>query len=374
MSKDDLPRPVLPLVGTFEPDGVWLDNAYLHPMSRGVREAIAAYLRVRTLAHQPRDGSIAQREVMKSFARLINAQVDELSFVPGANAAENYIVASLGLSNGGRIVTDSLHFWGSLYLYDRLRARGVDVIVVEARDGRIDSKDLERALAPGADLLALSWVSGFNGFQHDLAEVCRIAHGHGVPVYADIVQGVGAVPFDVQAIPVDFCGTSSYKWLMADLGLGFLYVRPEQMRRLQPIHFGARQLADPPREGALWRPQAGASALFECGSIANIIVAALRRSLEEILALGVGEIATYRRGLLDHVREEGRKAGLRALAPASEGPIVVFACPGAQALVEPLKAAGVYVTCYEDRVRIAPSVFNIHEDVDKLMKILAGKQ
>src|SRR6185437_3212865 len=146
------------------------------------------------------------------------------------------------------------------------------------------------------------------------------------------------------------------------------------MRRSQPIHFGARQLADPPREGALWRPQAGASALFECGSIANIIVAALRRSLEEILALGVGEIATYRRGLLDHVREEGRKAGLRALAPASEGPIVVFACPGAQALVEPLKAAGVYVTCYEDRVRIAPSVFNIHEDVDKLMKILAGKQ
>lgn len=362
--------PGLPLTDVFYQGGVWLDSAYLHPMSLAVRQAITEYLQRRTLADSPSDSSIAQREVIGLFARLINADVDELSFVPGANAAENYIVAALGLSHSGRIVTDSLHYWGSLYLYDKLRERGVAVTVVEARDGRIDPADLTRALAEGADLLALSWVSNHNGFQHDLAEVCRIAHLHGTLVYADIVQGVGAVPLDVHATCVDFCGTSAYKWLMADLGVGFLYVRRDLLARLRPVQFGGRQLTDPPRAPGRWNPQSGASGLFECGSIANMVIAALRQSLTDILMLGVPEIAAYRRELLDHLREAGWALGLKPLAPPSAGPILAFGYPGAKALQGPLRQARVYVTCYEDRIRIAPSVFNCHADVDKLMDVL----
>ena len=66
-----------------------------------------------------------------------------------------------------------------------------------------------------------------NGFQHDLKAVCDLAHAHGAYVYADIIQGVGASPLDVRATGLDFAASATYKWLMGDFGLGFLFVRED---------------------------------------------------------------------------------------------------------------------------------------------------
>jgi selenocysteine lyase/cysteine desulfurase len=103
-----------------------------------------------------------------------------------------------------------------------LKKRGLDLRVVAPReDGRIDMKDLERVVDRNTKLVEVSLVSMYNGFQHDLKAVCALAHAHGAYVYADIIQGVGAVPLDVRASGLDFAATSSYKWLMGDFGLGF---------------------------------------------------------------------------------------------------------------------------------------------------------
>ena len=69
-------------------------------------------------------------------------------------------------------------------------------------------------------LVAVSLVSMINGFQHDLKALCDIAHSRGALVYADIIQGAGAVPIDVHAWGVDFCACATYKWLMGDFGVG----------------------------------------------------------------------------------------------------------------------------------------------------------
>jgi hypothetical protein len=62
-----------------------------------------------------------------------------------------------GLSaTGGNIVTDALHFEGSLYLYDALRKQGVDVRVVPPRDWRIPMADMEKAIDKDTRLVAIS--------------------------------------------------------------------------------------------------------------------------------------------------------------------------------------------------------------------------
>ena len=97
--------------------------------------------------------------------------------------------------------------------------------LVRPRDWRIDPADMERVVDRKTRLVAVSLVSWYNGFQHDLKRVCDLAHAHGAYVYADIVQAAGNTPIDVRASGVDFCACSSFKWLMGDFGLGFLYVR-----------------------------------------------------------------------------------------------------------------------------------------------------
>ena len=57
------------------------------------------------------------------------------------------------------------------------------------------------------------------------------------------MQAVGAGPVDVRASGVDFLACSSYKWLMGDMGLGFLYVRGDRLDRLERTQYGFRARA-----------------------------------------------------------------------------------------------------------------------------------
>ena len=159
------------------------------------------------------------------------------------------IVDALDLfDSDAHIVTDTLHFFGSFPLYEGLAQRGAGVTWLRPRDGRIVLEDMERAITPRTKLVALSLVSTYNGFQHDLDRVCRLAHAQGALVYADIVHAAGCIPVDVRASGVDFAACSSYKWLMADFGLGFVYARRESQRATaaQALRLlRRRQLPDP---------------------------------------------------------------------------------------------------------------------------------
>ena len=90
--------------------------------------------------------------------------------------------------------------------------------------------------------MSVSLVSTINGFEHDLKKICDLAHAHGAYVYADIVHAAGAVPMDLRATGVDFAATSSYKWLMGDFGLGFLYVRKEVQEKVRRPWWGYHQV------------------------------------------------------------------------------------------------------------------------------------
>lgn len=166
--------------------------------------------------------------------------------MPNTSTGENLVVEALGLDRPfrGNIVTDELHFEGALVHLLERRRRGADVRMVKQRDGRVEFRDYERLVDKNTRLVEVSWVSMYNGFQHDLKAVCDLAHAHGALVYADIIQGVGAVPLDVRAMGLDFAATATYKWLMGDFGLGFLFVREELLERLEHRHLSYQSARD----------------------------------------------------------------------------------------------------------------------------------
>ena len=135
---DTLPVAGQFVVGQYE---VCLNNARWHPMSRGARQAVVDYLDYKARGVWVPSSGLASPEsiaVRNSFAHLIGAAPAEIAFVNSTTAGENLVVAALGLEQPGKsnIVTDALHFEGSLYLYLELRKRGVEVRIVKPRDGR----------------------------------------------------------------------------------------------------------------------------------------------------------------------------------------------------------------------------------------------
>jgi selenocysteine lyase/cysteine desulfurase len=205
---------------------VYLNSGSQHPISLGAQANANKYLAHRALEPEAADFERNDRGVLEKYARLVNADVEEVAYVQSTTTAEQMFLRCLNIpESGGHIVTDTLHFFGSIPLYLEMEKQGMEVSWVQARDGRIPLEEMRKAIRPDTKLVALSLVSTINGFEHDLKAVCDMAHEVGALVYADVIHAVGCVPVDLHASGVDLAAGASYKWLMGEFGLGFLYVR-----------------------------------------------------------------------------------------------------------------------------------------------------
>ncbi len=375
----------LPAKNLFAIKGTYLNAAYTHPMSIHSAEKIKEYLDFRQVNGRATQDIDSDRNIARSlFARLINAEPDEISWVPSTTVGENLIVNDLGIpGTTAHVVTDAYHFDGSIYLYGELAKQGVNVTTILPKNNRIDVADYDVAIKPGTKLVALSLVSMINGFQHDLKAICDIAHSRGALVYADIIQAAGAVPIDVKASGVDFCACATYKWLMGDFGAGFLYVRGDRLHLLKRTQYGYRQLKDmeshilpfdaPGNSPFDWVQGDKTRNYFEVGTLGNAAIPALNSSLTYLLKTGVDNIQRYRQPLIDKLQQELPKLGYRPMTPEnSTSPIVSFAFKDAAAKLQPkLDAAGINIQVYQNRFRISPSIYNTVGDIDQLIKVLS---
>jgi selenocysteine lyase/cysteine desulfurase len=364
----------------------YLDSGSTHPMSLGAKSALQDYLTYKTRDHSAPQLDMDEKEksVIAAFGKLVGATPDELCFVQSTTMGENLAIQALDLPRaGGRIVTDALHFFGSFYTYGELGKAGMDVVTLPMTpEGRIDMHAMEAAVNNKTKLVAVSLVSTTNGFQHDLKRVSDIAHAHDAYVYADIIHGVGTVPVDLRASGVDFAASSSYKWLMGDFGLGFLYVRKEIQDKIRRPWWGYHQVAsfkthvfphDPPSDTvADYTSLPNATGRFGMGTYSWPAIVQLDYSLAWLNQLGAAAIQSWRQPLVNAVQTELRRRGYEPMTPLdSKTPLVAFALKDARTkLADPLKAANVRITTSQNRFRVSISLFNDMNDIDHLLEAL----
>lgn len=363
---------------------VFLNPAGWHPMGVHSIRAMQRYLDYKLLGPGEGRGEWqgGHQDVAKAlFAKLINASPAEISFVPSTLVGENLVVAGLGIPGGsGNVVTDELHYEGSIYLYKSLEKQGLDLRLVKRRDGRIPLSEMEKVVDRKTRLIACSLVSYLNGVRADVKAIGELAHAHGAYVYADVIQAAGAVPIDVKQLDLDFCACSGYKWLMGDRGLGYLFVREAlQGKALRRTQYGDRQFSnfryhvfphDPPGPApASWETRTGAGSFYEVGNIANVVAAGHAASMRFILDLGVERIQEHVRPLVARLRKELPARGYPCMTPEdTPTPISSFVVGRPEALRAKLKKANVDAKVEWNQMRVSCSVYHQERDIDRLLE------
>jgi selenocysteine lyase/cysteine desulfurase len=274
-------------------------------------------------------------------------------------------------------VIDELHFTTSLYMYKELEKKGVELRIVKHRDWKIDLGDMDKAIDRNTRLVSLALVSNVNGYMHDGKAVSALAHARGALVFADIIQAVGAVPVDVKALGIDFASAGTYKWLMGERGLGLLYVREDLQGTVLPTtRYGHRQVSNFNRAELTWEPLPGA-ARYETGGIPVLLAAAVSAGIDYVNACGLDKIRAHARQLTDRLQDELPKLGYKPLTPReTQTPILAFELKDGAATQKALQAGKVTATIIgnEKRLRLSVSVFNTHEDIDRVVEVLGGRR
>lgn len=364
----------------------YLNNAASHPLSIHTARVLCQYAEWAAYEH---DGywpqwAPEQNKAKRLFARLIGAKENEIAFARSTQEIENNILNGLSPQKvGGNVVTNDLHFSGSIYNYRMRQERGLDVRIVKNRDWQIDLDDMKNVIDGNTRLVSIALVSNVNGYLHDVKEISRIAHENGAFLFADIIQCAGAIPIDVKAMGIDMAACSTYKFLMGSKGFGFFYIREDlQGKVVPPDRFqggGVRynyypwtQESDRSQGEIPIRPKAGPSQ-YEVALPSYEGVLCAIESIQYILELGVENIRNHVRPLTDRLREELTSIGYKCITPpGNESPIITFICPDPDETRRRMQEANIKVSIYfGNKLRISPSVYNNQQDIEHLIKTLS---
>ena len=346
----------------------YLNSATEHPLGKRTTRVMAEYLHALThgpdSAREKFENGTLMLEVKRMFAQLVNAQPSEIGFTPSTQTGENLVLEGLDIqASGGNVVTNDLHYGGSLVNYRNRQKTGMDVRIVKHRDYQMDMRDLEKSVNKKTKLIAIALVSNVNGYVHDVKAISDLAHAHNAYLYCDVIQAAGAVPIDVKAMGIDFLACSAYKWLMGGR-FGYLYV-PERLQgnALKAKLFGGRST------------ETGASR-YEISTVSHLGCVCQHHALQYIQSIGVERIRAHTRPLVARLMKEMPAAGYPTITPSgTESPIVSFEVKDVTATREKLKKANIVTTLSgtagDGRLRVSVSVFNNQSDVNQLIAALA---
>jgi cysteine desulfurase/selenocysteine lyase len=316
-------------------DRVFLDSAGSSLPPTAVLEAVVGHLRREAEV----GGYVAEEEraadltgVRASLAWLLGCAAEDVAFVDSATRAWTQLFYAVPLAAGDRILLSRAEYASNaIAALQRGRQHDARVEVVPADpSGELDLDALERMLDERVRIVSLVHVPTNGGLVNQVAEATELVHRAGGLVLLDACQSVGQLAVDVRRLGVDALAGTGRKWLRGPRGTGFLYVRPELARDLEPpildLH-SATWTADDRYELA-----AGATRfeLWESDVAAQL---GLGVAVDYLLALGIDEVEAAVRARAELLRSLLRELDGVTVADLGRRPsgIVTFSVEGVPA-------------------------------------------
>ncbi len=359
----------------------YFNCAYMSPLMKKVvaagQEAVA--LKAQPWRISPPDFFSTPERARELFARLINAQADDIAIIPACSYGTAIAAQNLPVGKGQEMLVLQDQFPSNVYPWRELAADREAEIVTIPRGGNDGwTPRILDAIGGNTAIVALPHCHWTDGSLINLEAVGRRCREVGAALVVDLTQSIAALPFDVTQIQPDFAVAAGYKWLMGPYTLGFVYVAP-QHRDGRPLEHNwiARQGSEDFAGLVDYKSdfQPGARR-FDMGEGANFTALPMAvTAMQQLLDWGVEEIQETLSAMTGTIAARAAPLGLSASDPTMRaGHFLGLGFPGEvpAGLPERLGQEGVYVSVRGQSMRVTPHLYNNEADMDRLINVLAA--
>ena len=244
----------------------------------------------------------------------------EIVFVRGATEAINLVAYTYGrrhIQAGDEIVISAMEHHSNIVPWQILCEEKQAILRIAPinQRGELLMDEFEKLLGPRTKLVSVVHVSNALGTINPIAEIARLAHQHGAPVFIDGAQAVAHMKVDVQALDCDFYALSGHK-MFGPTGIGVLYGKAALLEKMPPYQGGGDMIRSVTFAKTTYNEL---PYKFEAGTpnIAGTI--GLGAAVDYINEIGLDRIAAYEHELLAYgTAQLERIPGLRLIGTARE--------------------------------------------------------
>lgn len=259
--------------------GVYLNTGGVGQAPASVSQAITAGYRLMADGRlSPIDWyeamSEAASEIPAKIADFFGADSTEIALTMSTGDGFGMVLGGLRWEPGDEVLITSEEHPVPLQAVQGLADReGAVIKEVELdHDKDVILERVERAITPRTRLICFSHVTTDSGTLLPAGEICALARARGILTLWDGCQAVGQLPVDLHGMGCDFYATNCYKWLLAPIGTGFLYVRRDAQQALKPL----RRPHDP----------SASARQYEMGSPASVLYLGVGASFDFLTCIG----------------------------------------------------------------------------------------
>ncbi|GBD36125.1 Cysteine desulfurase [bacterium HR36] len=355
----------------------FFDHAAVSPISRAAHQTLCAWADDVLFNGEINEPAWEKEieEVRSLAAQLLDTSPECIAFIKNTSEGIGFVAEGYPWKPGDNVVVPADEYPSNVYPWQNLANRGVEVRLVPSRSGRVVLDDIRQAMDARTRVVAVSFVEFATGFRVPLAELVEMCHQRGVHVFVDAIQGLGAIPLSVRAIPLDMLAAGSHKWLLGPVGAGIFYLRSELLEVLDPVSVGWKSVVRHWDFTTLDFRLKPSALRWENGTLSAGILLAFGASLRLLLELGLANIWQRIEYLTDQLCQRLESGGWRIFSSrlAQEKSGIVSVEPRrqeARTLVRQARQEGIVINHRAGRLRISPHCYNNEEELARLADFL----
>ena len=232
-----------------EKDIIFFNSAATGPLPDFAKNKVMEYMQFREKGEMIPEVHNSFIEARQEIAKLLSCTPVDIAPTNSTGDGISNILTSINWNETTEkgIIINDMEYTSNSFPYQQIsKMFKLTLHVIPSKideDSKIESVDVERIINTikednNIGLIGISSVQFINGYRTDLKHLIQKAHEYDVKVLIDGIQSLGASNFDVKNLNVDYLSTGCYKWLLGPHGTGFIYINPDIVDQLTPLHVG----------------------------------------------------------------------------------------------------------------------------------------
>lgn len=180
------------------------------------------------------------KESRQVLGEYLNADSDDLVYIPNATHGVNIIAHSLQLKLGDEVLTTDHEYGACNYTWNFICGKAGAKYIHQPISLPVHSAEeivdqFWSGVTSRTKVIYLSHITSPTALRLPVEQICRRAKEAGILVVIDAAHTPGQIPVDLQTLDADIVFGNCHKWMLNAKGSAFLYVRRELQHLIDPL-------------------------------------------------------------------------------------------------------------------------------------------